>query len=713
MTNDAKSKPMHPDLDDLDSSSSSDDEPPSAAAEPPKIEWLATTREKRSTAGNRMKSMLANEEPAAEDSDLELLFAEDEDDAGFTDEAKEDASDVHMDSSSSDDEDGDGHADDLEGEKELERQAREKKTAQRKRHAQEAIPAKFRKKVRIEHPATAATSASPRSTAPPPRPKKKSERMSWIPTAAEMPTRASDRRTTKISKQQLHQKMVEDEVRRKKQVERMEKSAKRLEALKKPPMTQEERLREAALVEKRNSKSLNRWEVAEKQREEERLRKIAALNNRKLDGPVVTFWSGIQELEEGQLKHVGKMVSIEEKAPRKKRQSAAAALAAKEGQNPKADEGSKPPSPTEAIDPKLGTSPPGDAKGVVAIPGAEAPPVKPETTETSNVSAQLLPVGDQGAHHSAPRPGTQTQPMDVDLPHPQLPVSAPKQPATLDQPPPVSSMPPPAIPMQSTTTPPSFIPPVSAVMQPPITAPMVPPPMAPPIAPLEKKIPSPVLAAPVLAPPAGVLSAPILGQMPMMGFSSPGGKFNCLAPPNTSHTPSPLSLPLAIPGPTAAAIPKLAIPAAIPSSSPSPNTPTAPPPLPVSKPLQPTQGKAPPPPTAPATPHEPPSEPPREGKVTKSAIILQNFDETAIKDRQVQTQILFGRKMNKLASTCLPLLPRAEADMLQNRHIPPSASSPTTPPATATPRQAFRTTTATPSRRFSASTAATTSLAGC
>ncbi|KAK0738304.1 YL1 nuclear protein-domain-containing protein [Schizothecium vesticola] len=663
MANDAKSKPMPPDLDDLDNTSSSDDETTSAAAEPPKIEWLATTREKRSTAGNRMKSMLANEEPAAEDSDLELLFAEDEDDAGFTDEAKEDASDVHMDSSS-DDEDGDAHADDLEGEKELERQAREKKTAQRKRHAQEAIPAKFRKKVRIEQPATEATAASPRSTAPPPRPKKKSERMSWIPTAAEMPTRASDRRTTKISKQQLHQKMVEDEVRRKKQVERMEKSAKRLEALKKPPMTQDERLREAALVEKRNSKSLNRWEVAEKQREEERLRKIAALNNRKLDGPVVTFWSGIQELEEGQLKHVGKMVSIEEKAPRKKRQSAAAALAAKEGHNPKADEGSKPPSPTEAIDPKLGISQPGDVKGAAAvpgaaipgavIPGAEAPLVKPETTEMSSLSAQLSPVGDQGAHHSAPTPGTQTQPMDVDLPHPQLPVSAPRQPATLDQPPLISSMPPPAIPMQSTTAPPSFIPPVSAEMQPPIPAPMVSPPMAPPMAPLEKKTHSPVLAAPVLAPPAGVLSAPILGQMPMMGFSSPGGKSNCLAPPNTSHTPSPLPLPLATPGPTATVVPKLAIPAAIPSSSPSPNTPTAPPPLPGSKPLQPTQGKAPPPPTAPATPHEPPSEPLREGKVTKSAIILQNFDETAVKDRQVQTQILFGRKMNKLASATGP-----------------------------------------------------------
>ena len=30
--------------------------------------------------------------------------------------------------------------------------------------------------------------------------------------------------------------------------------------------------------------------------------------------------------------------------------------------------------------------------------------------------------------------------------------------------------------------------------------------------------------------------------------------------------------------------------------------------------------------------------------------MLQNFDDLAIKDKQVQTQILFGRKMNRLAS---------------------------------------------------------------
>ncbi|KAK0623613.1 YL1 nuclear protein-domain-containing protein [Immersiella caudata] len=400
MTTTEDNTPIFTELSDLDTTSN-DGENESDSGEPVQVEWLATTRAKRSTAGNRMKSMLANEEPAAEDSDLELLFAEDEDDAGFSDDARDDASDVQMDSSS-DEEDQEDGADDLEGEKELERQAREKRNAQRKRKAQEAIPAKFRKKVRLEQPRAAADSSSPRSSAPPPlvrpppRPKKKSERMSWIPAAADMPTRASDRSTTRIRKQELHQKMVEDEVRRKKQMERMERNAKRLEALKKPPMTQAERLTEAALVEKRNSKSLNRWELAEKEREEERQRKIAALNSRKLDGPVVTFWSGIQALEEGQQKHVGNLVSIEEKAPRKKRQSVAAALAAKEQESAKSPNTPNPASPIEPLkanpvpqplvsNPNLEAA--SSADGPVKQVSAE-PPASPSRVPTPNTLTQ-------------------------------------------------------------------------------------------------------------------------------------------------------------------------------------------------------------------------------------------------------------------------------------------------------------------------------------
>ncbi|KAK4138304.1 YL1-domain-containing protein [Trichocladium antarcticum] len=545
-SDDDERKTSSPDeLSDRESASSSDGE----------VEWLATSRSKRSTAGNRMKSMLAKEAPA-DDSDLELLFAEDEDDAGFSEDANDDGSDVQMDSSS-DEEDKENNGDELEGEQELDRQAREKRTAQRKRKAQEAIPAKFRKKVRIEQPAR------------PPRPKKKSERASWLPSPADLPVRASERSTTRMSKQQLHQKMVSDEIRRRKQVERMEKKARLLEASKKPPMSQAERLAEAAIIEKRNFKSLNRWEVAEKQREEERLRKIAALSNRKLDGPVVTFWSGIQQLKEGQAKHVGNLVSIEEKAPRKKRQSVAAGLAT----------GAEAATPTA----------PAEMPGAKAV--GEPPALKSENPDASALSS-TPPV---------PTPDTPAGPLTQGAPT--APLSAPVAPPT---------------PATAPTTAPT---------------PMAPPPIPPP--PDTKPGGLGMLVAPVLAPPAA----------PMPGFSGPSMKSNILAAPNTTHTPSALSMPSSAPAVTA--------------STPTPTIPAAALPIGPVTPVQPTPIQPQPPAAKPPdTPQEAPpaaAEPGREEKVTKSCIILQNFNESAIKDRQVQTQILFGRRMNKLASECPPL----------------------------------------------------------
>ncbi|KAK3356944.1 YL1 nuclear protein-domain-containing protein [Lasiosphaeria hispida] len=667
-TNEGESKISS--LSEIDITTSSDDDSDAGEGEKieqvEKTEWLATTRTKRSTAGNRMKSMLAIEAPA-DDDDLELLFAEDEDDAGFTDDAKDDASDVLMDSSS-DDEDQGGDADDLEGEKELERQAREKKNAQRKRKAQEAIPAKFRKKVRIEH---AADSASPSSSAPPPpqhpapsrptpRPKKKSERMSWLPSTAELPTRASDRSTTRISKQQLHEKMVQDEVRRKKQLERMEKNAKRLEALKKPPMTQAERLAEAALIEKRNSKSLNRWEVAEKQREEERLRKIAALHNRKLDGPVVTFWSGIQQLEEGQLKHVGNLVSIEEKAPRKKRQSTAVAaaaatapatFAAQELEAGKLDDTLKPPSPTEKTDSKPGNTMP-EIKPEVSEPAGPLPSLPSAGTRNPQPVTPQDPSLNPLAEEARLKPTITAPPAAAIAPSlPDTPVTT--APAAAATPPIVPAPPPVPAPGAVATLAPIAAPapmPAPALVSAPALSPasMAPPPIPPP--PDIKQHSSAVLAAPILAPPVGLASPILSSRMSMLGFSASNGTSNCLAPPNTSHTPSPLSLPPSTPGMRAPKAPRPTVTVPTTSATPSPSTLTPPPPpLPLSTPLQPTQGNGSRLSKGSETPRNAQSEPPREGKVTRSCIILQNFDENAIKDRQVQTQILFGRKMNKLA----------------------------------------------------------------
>ncbi len=279
----------------------SSDSGSSSSEEEEQTEWLATTRRKRSTAGNRLSTLI--QQAAAEDDELELLFAEDEDDVGFED-VEDDASDVQMDSSDDDDDQGPtAGAEELEGEKELQQQARAERQA-KKRKANDGIPKAFRKRVKIDPTAPNAT---------PPRPKKKSERASWIPTPQDAPTRASARSTTKLSKEQLHAQMLEREKRRLRQLAIMEKAEKKKNAEKPKEITQEDRLAEAARVETRNAQSLNSWEEAEKIREEERRAKLEALHNRKMQGPYITWWSGLAEWVGGKLKRVGKNITIEEK----------------------------------------------------------------------------------------------------------------------------------------------------------------------------------------------------------------------------------------------------------------------------------------------------------------------------------------------------------------------------------------------------------------
>ncbi|KAI0406602.1 YL1 nuclear protein-domain-containing protein [Xylaria palmicola] len=643
---DEENDPLSSESSDSENGLSGDEEPSS------KVEWLATGREKRSTAGNRMKSMLAAEEP---DDELELLFAEDGEDEGFT-EVEDDGSDAQM--SSSEDEDGQGNADELEGEKELEKQAHESRQAARKRKAQEAIPVKFRKKVRIDTSQTPSASATP---APKPRPRKKSERISWLPSPADMPTRASKRETTMAGKEQLHKQMAEREVKRLKQIEAMERKARRLEALKKPPMTQAERLAEAALVEKRNAKSLNRWEVAEKQREEERKAKLAALNNRTLEGPVVTFWSGVGEWIDGKLKHVGKIVTIEEKPAKKKRHSAVGTQATAESTGETHEDkavvtnSDPPPGKTAAVGtdaplpqnanakPEQGKEPvvsnvvgPADTGGVSAASSASvgavaepphnnntgvmtlaAPPISStvSTTQEAEVSKDLSP-RDQGSTHlenvSTPNIPPQTNIRPPDLRAPDL------------QPPSTS--------LYTTSM---FAPPTqSSLMMP------------------ELKPPSNSF----LAPPVGVsqngLSMPMIGYHPLSSTSSS----NVLAAPNPAQRQSPLSMPQTNihpppPAPTPTRPPQVI-------STPKPSAPLAPMSalaLPSPRPHSKISLAAPKSTKANSHKHQPkelapppPPSPPANGKATRNCIILQNFNENAIKDKTVQTRILFAREMNKL-----------------------------------------------------------------
>ena len=83
--------------------------------------------------------------------------------------------------------------------------------------------------------------------------------------------------------------MQDRELKRVRQLANMEKAARRREAERRPERTQEDRLAEAARIEKRNAKSLNRWEEAERIREEEQRAKLAALHDRRLEGPVITW----------------------------------------------------------------------------------------------------------------------------------------------------------------------------------------------------------------------------------------------------------------------------------------------------------------------------------------------------------------------------------------------------------------------------------------
>ncbi|KAM0236884.1 hypothetical protein ACHAPO_004926 [Fusarium lateritium] len=600
------------------------------------VEWLATTRERRSTAGNRMKSMLANEEP---DSDLELLFAEDENDQGFS-EVDENASDVQMDSSDDDDDNG-NNDDDLEGEKELEKQAKERRAAQRKRKAQEAIPAKFRKKVRIDP--TIRTSSAP--LRPTPRPKKKSERTSWLPSAADLPTRASSRQTTRLSKEQLHQQMVEREERRIKQLAQMQKKAAKLEAMKKPPMTQEERLREAAIVEKRNSKSLNRWEEAEKQREEERRAKLAALHNRTLKGPVITFWSGIGEW-------MGRHMVIEEPAKEKRKRGEKAKgkekdqdvgkTATVEGQRAEGNgtaalvdasntkeqpPQSQPPAPASSAPPvateSKETKTPAPIKGDDCI---SKPQDSSSTTTQDGMPSAVLKTEDASPSLAMPPP---PHPPHNGLAAPTLPsskiLSAPSPPPSgLVAP---SPPPPPPTPAGSTSTT-SFAVPTSGLSRPPDSK------------------PSGVLAAPILAPPLGIGGNGVVP--PMMSFGNP--KSNVLAPPNTSQSVMPPTLSTATPTNNASTI--------IPDSQATPSTAAAP--ASSTTNLQPVPNSS----TLPAKSsthdnsavaqtHE---SQPQPSTGARNAIVFQSFDENVLKDRSIQTQIIFGRKMNRLSSKIAHLL---------------------------------------------------------
>ncbi|KAI9801096.1 MAG: hypothetical protein M1833_002964 [Piccolia ochrophora] len=305
------------------------------------VESLVAGRDKRATAGNRLSTLLDQEA----DDELELLFAEDEADIEFEEAEADDGSDVQLDSSDDDDDQGPSAErgdEDLEGEKELQKQARAERQA-KKRKAKDAFfkPPALRKKVKIDPttPAEARPSAVPRS-------KKKSDRVSWMPAAEESQIRSSSRKSTVENKAVIQARLKEHEVRRLSQIAVMDAAAKRKDESKPKELTQADRLAEAARTERVNSKSLNRWEETEKKRVEEQQARLAALHNRKLDGPVITWWSGLAEWVNGKLHRVGRKVKVQTDNDESER----------EREGPKMEENSQPSASARTTSGDAGTS---------------------------------------------------------------------------------------------------------------------------------------------------------------------------------------------------------------------------------------------------------------------------------------------------------------------------------------------------------------------
>ena len=283
----------------------------------PEVVPLAAGREKRVTAGNRLSSLLAAEED--EDDEVALLFAAEEEDEDVEFEGDEDeaGSDAQFESSSDDDDQGPNAVgdDDLQGEQELQKREKAERTKKRKANDALTTTAGVRKKARFD-PLLSAK----QTTGPTPKPSKKKERESWSLKETEGPSRTSLRPQTVANTEVIRAKVKLDDEQHAKVVERLKKKRIEREKDMPPEMTQADRLAEAEKVEKKNAKSLNRWETMEKKRVEEQAAKLAALHNRKLEGPVISWWTGVAKWLGPKLTMVGsKETNIEPVAEGKKR----------------------------------------------------------------------------------------------------------------------------------------------------------------------------------------------------------------------------------------------------------------------------------------------------------------------------------------------------------------------------------------------------------
>jgi vacuolar protein sorting-associated protein 72 len=185
-----------------DSTASEDESEPEAPTD-----LMVKTRAKRSNAGNRMSTLLAK---SAEEEEWGEEWEEVANEEEFQGDDVNEQHDYNMDSSSSE-EDDDGGDDDDAGEKELRKAERQEKTKKRKAVTNPfaaRVAAVARKKAKLD----VSRAQSPVNA--PPRPKKKSERASWLPTEEDGPVRASARQQTVANKEATLSKLLEKDRRR-------------------------------------------------------------------------------------------------------------------------------------------------------------------------------------------------------------------------------------------------------------------------------------------------------------------------------------------------------------------------------------------------------------------------------------------------------------------------------------------------------------------
>ncbi|KAG9669557.1 YL1-domain-containing protein, partial [Aureobasidium melanogenum] len=275
-----------------------------AEDELPAEELLVHGRAKRATAGNRMHFLMQH----LEDEDVRNdLLQEDETDQ--VDYQLSDAEDVAF--GSSDDSDDEGQDEELQGEKELQKAERQE-ARKKKRKANDFANMPLNPLMKRQRLAATNSLLAP-------RPRKKSERISWLPTLDDAPTRQSRRRQTVANKEQTEAKLKESQKRSEKAHELMKIAAEKKAASAMPALTQEDRMKRALKVEKENSRTLNRWEKAEEERQLAQQRRLEALRDRQLEGPVFRYWSGSVMWEGEKIKvkrvHQPKIEAVVESKP--------------------------------------------------------------------------------------------------------------------------------------------------------------------------------------------------------------------------------------------------------------------------------------------------------------------------------------------------------------------------------------------------------------